>query len=327
MRRPGLDKRTSKLILLHVATLAVLLILPFFLKSYYQKLAVEAIILSVFAMSLDLVMGYAGIATFGHAAFFGIGGYALGVMIKFVIPSVWISLLAAGLASALLALFIGSVSIRTKGIYFAILTLAFAEVVYRIIFHSYNTPLGGSDGLVGIPTPNLSFGFFDIDLRKVTNFYYVALAFAYLSYLTCKKIVESPFGSVLRGIRENEKRIPFLGFSVRRHKIAAFVIAGAFAGLSGAMFSLFKTYADTEQLGFLLSGKVIVMDLIGGVGTLIGPMVGAVFITIFESIISTHFAAHNIIIGAIFVIVVIFMPKGFLGLFSKEKEDGDDDRQ
>ncbi|HNT44796.1 MAG TPA: branched-chain amino acid ABC transporter permease, partial [Syntrophorhabdaceae bacterium] len=210
------------------------------------------------------------------------------------------------------------VSIRAKGIYFAILTLAFAEVVYRIIFHSYNTPLGGSDGLVGVPTPMLHLGFFDIDLRNTVNFYWVAVAFAYLSYLVCKLIVGSPFGSILSGIRENENRVPFLGFNVKWSKVTAFVLAGIFAGFSGAMFTAFKTYADTEQLNFLLSGKVIVMALIGGIGTLIGPMVGAVVITIFESVISTYFRAHHLIIGALFVIVVIFMPKGLLGLFARK---------
>jgi len=308
----------TRVVLFHAVVLAVLAILPLFLSTYHQKLAVEAIILAVFAMSLDLVMGYAGIATFGHAAFFGIGGYAMGVMLKFLFPSIWLGLILAGFCSAVLALFIGVVSIRAKGIYFAILTLAFAEVVYRIIFHSYNTPLGGSDGLVGVPTPILGFGFFDINLRSTTNFYWVAVAFAYLSYLVCKLIVSSPFGSILSGIRENENRVPFLGFNVKWSKVTAFVIAGAFAGFSGAMFTAFKTYADTEQLNFALSGKVIVMALIGGMGTLIGPMIGAVIMTVFESIISTYFAAHNIIIGAIFVAVVIFMPKGFLGLFARK---------
>jgi branched-chain amino acid transport system permease protein len=318
MIRQSSSSKTYTVILLQGLVLAALFVLPWFLRPYHQKLAVEAIILSVFAMSLDLVMGYAGIATFGHAAFFGIGGYTLGVMMKFLIPSVWLSLGMAGLTSAVLAFFIGTVSIRTRGIYFAILTLAFAEVVYRIIFHSYNTPLGGSDGLVGIPVSDLYLGFVSINLKSTVNFYYVALVFACLSYLTCKLIVESPFGRVLQGIRENEKRVSFLGFNVKRVKVTAFVIAGTFAGFSGAMFSLFKGYADTEQLSFLLSGKVIVMDLIGGVGTLIGPMFGAIFITIFESIISTHFRAHNIIIGALFVIVVIFLPKGLLGLFSRK---------
>lgn len=311
----------KRIVLFHVIVLAALAVLPLFLSSYHQKLAVEAIILAVFAMSLDLVMGYAGIATFGHAAFFGIGGYAMGVMLKFLFPSLWLGLILAGFCTAVLAFFIGFVSIRAKGIYFAILTLAFAEVVYRIIFHSYNTPLGGSDGLVGVPTPVLGMGFFNIDLTKTINFYWVAVAFAYLSYMVCKLVVGSPFGSILSGIRENENRVSFIGFNVKWSKVTAFVMAGVFAGFSGAMFTAFKTYADTEQLSFVLSGKVIVMGLIGGIGTLIGPMIGAVVITIFESIISTYFHAHNLIIGALFVIVVIFMPKGLLGLFARKERN------
>jgi len=311
----------KRVVLFHVIVLVALAILPLFLSTYHQQLAVEAIILAVFAMSLDLVMGYAGIATFGHAAFFGIGGYAMGVMLKFLFPSLWLGLILAGFCTAILAFFIGFVSIRAKGIYFAILTLAFAEVVYRIIFHSYNTPLGGSDGLVGVPTPMLGFGFFEIDLRKTINFYWVATAFAYLSYLVCKLVVGSPFGSILSGIRENENRVSFIGFNVKWSKVIAFVMAGIFAGFSGAMFTAFKTYADTEQLSFVLSGKVIVMGLIGGIGTLIGPMIGAVVITIFESIISTYFHAHNLIIGALFVVVVIFMPKGLLGLFGRKERN------
>lgn len=308
----------KKTFLVHAIILAALAVLPLFLNGYHQKLAVEAIILSVFAMSLDLVMGYAGIATFGHAAFFGIGGYAMGVMLKFLFPSLWLGLILAGFCTAILAFFIGFVSIRAKGIYFAILTLAFAEVVYRIIFHSYNTPLGGSDGLVGVPTPVLHFWLFDVDLTKTINFYWVAVIFAYLSYMTCKLIVGSPFGSILSGIRENENRVPFLGFNVKWTKVTAFVLAGIFAGFSGAMFTAFKTYADTEQLNFLLSGKVIVMGLIGGIGTLVGPMIGAVVITILESIVSTYVRAHHLITGAIFVMVVIFMPKGLLGLFARK---------
>lgn len=318
MEKLNSESTLKKIVLFHVIVLAILISLPFFLSTYYLKLAVEAIIIAVFAMSLDLVMGYAGIATFGHAVFFGIGGYAMGVMLKFFFPSIWLGLLLAGFCSAILAFFIGFVSIRAKGIYFAILTLAFAEVVYRIIFHSYGTPLGGSDGLVGVPTPMLGLGFFQIDLTKTANFYWVAVAFAYVSYLICRSIVNSPFGRVLAGIRENEDRVSFLGFNVKLCKVTTFVLAGIFAAFSGAMFTAFKTYADTEQLSFLLSGKVIVMTLIGGLGTLIGPMIGAVFVTIFESIISTYIHGHHLIVGAIFVIVVIFMPKGFLGLFSRD---------
>lgn len=307
------DKRLQRL-LIHGATLGVVCIIPFFVPPYYQKLAVEALFLAVFAMSLDLIMGYAGMASFGHAAYFGLGGYTLGFILKFLTPSVWLALFAAGVVSGMLALFIGVVSIRARGIYFAILTLAFAEVLYRVVFHTY--ALGGSDGLVGIPVPSLDLGLFQVDLKRTLHFYYVAVAFCYISYLVCFRLVESPFGRVLQGIRDNENRVMFLGYNVKQYKVIVFVISGIFAGFSGAFFSLFKTFADTEQLHFLLSGKVIVMTLIGGLGTLVGPMVGAVLLTVVETIVSSHFHAHAIIIGATFVLVVIFLPRGVFGLFS-----------
>lgn len=300
--------------MVHAVILGAVCIIPLFIPLYYQKLAVEAIFLAVFAMSLDLIMGYAGMASFGHAAYFGLGGYTLGVILKSATPSIWLALLAAGVLSGFLALFIGVVSIRARGIYFAILTLAFAEVLYRVIFHTY--ALGGSDGLVGIPVPPLNLLLFNLNLKETLHFYYLAVAFAYISYLFCYRLVESPFGRVLKGIRDNENRVAFLGFNVKQYKVIVFVISGIFAGWSGAFFSLFKTYADTEQLHFLLSGKVIVMTLIGGLGTLLGPMVGAVLLTVVETIVSSYFRAHAIIIGAIFVLVVIFLPKGVFGLFS-----------
>ncbi|MBI5604669.1 MAG: branched-chain amino acid ABC transporter permease [Deltaproteobacteria bacterium] len=303
--------------LVHLLILSAACSIPFFAPQYYQKLAIEALLLAVLAMSLDMIMGYAGIASFGHAAYFGLGGYTLGAIIKFLVPSIWLALLSVTVTTGLLALFIGIISIRARGIYFAILTLAFAEVLYRIIFHTYS--LGGSDGLVAIPVPNLNLLIFNLDLTQSINFYFLAVAFAYISYLICSRMVGSPFGRVLKGIRDNENRVGFLGFNVKRYKVTVFVLSGIFAGWSGALFSLFKTFADTEQLHFLMSGKVIVMTLIGGLGTLVGPMVGAVFLTIFETIVSSYFKAHSIITGAIFVLVVIFLPKGILGLFSNQK--------
>lgn len=296
----------------HALILTVICLLPFFMSDYFTMLAVEAIVLAVFAMSLDLILGYSGIASFGHAAYFGAGGYTLGVIIMYVNPSVWLALAASGIICGLLAFLVGFISIRARGIYFAILTLAFAEVLYRIVFHTY--ALGGSDGLIGIPVPDLNLLVTRVDLKKPLNFYYVAVVFAYFSYLICSRLVGSPFGRVLIGIRDNEDRVGFIGYNVRRYKIIAFIISGIFAGWSGALFSLFKTFADTEQLHFLMSGKVIVMNLIGGLGTLLGPMFGAIFLTLFETSVSSYFHAHHIITGAIFIIVVIFLPRGFYGL-------------
>ncbi len=311
-----MDSRFKSLqnVLVHGIVLGVVCIIPFCIPPFYQKLAVEAICLAVFAMSLDLIMGYAGMASFGHAAYFGLGGYTLGAVLMFWWPSIWPAFLAAGFLSGVLAFLIGVTSIRAKGIYFAILTLAFAEVLYRVVFHTY--ALGGSDGLIGIPVPALNLIFLKVDLTKTLHFYYLAVAFAYISYRVCYRLVESPFGRVLKGIRDNENRVSFLGFNVKQYKVIVFVISGVFAGWSGALFSLFKTFADTEQLNFLLSGKVIVMALIGGMGTLLGPMLGAVLLTVVESVASTYFHAHSIVIGTMFVLVVIFLPGGIFGLFS-----------
>ncbi len=302
----------GRVLLLQLLVLAAVALVPLFTSKYYTMLAVEAIILAVFAMSLDLIMGYAGIASFGHAAFFGLGGYSLAVMVVHVSQSVWLALLLAALVSGLMALIVGFLSIRATGIYFAILTLAFAEVLFRIVYH---TPaLGGSDGMVGLPVPPLNLLFWSVDLKNPYNYFYVALGFAYVSYLICRRIVRSPFGRVLGGIRDNEDRLPFLGFNLKKYKVIAFVISGVFSGLSGAWYSLFKAFADTEQLHFLMSGKVIVMTLLGGLGTLIGPMVGAVFLTFFETILSSFFEWYHIITGGLFMLVVIFFRRGLWGL-------------
>jgi branched-chain amino acid transport system permease protein len=315
-----MNDRPPKIFILHIVVLVCACFMPVILSKYYLMITIEAVIFAVFAMSLDLIMGYAGIVSFGHAAFFGLGGYALGMTIMKFIPSIWAGFIVAAFLAATMSFFIGLVSIRTRGIYFAILTLLFGELIYRIVF---NTPaLGGSDGLVGLPVPELSFLFFKIDMSNITNFYFITILFAYFSYLVSWIIVNSPFGKVLKALKDNENRVPFLGFNTKYYRITAFVISGVLAGFSGAFFSLFKTFSDVSQLHFLLSGKVIIMVLLGGMGTLIGPMVGAIFLTIYETLASSWFESYHLLTGAIFIIVVIFMPKGILGLFTGLKKRG-----
>jgi branched-chain amino acid transport system permease protein len=316
----SMTSRKISLILMHAGALFALFLCPHFIPRYWLLLLTEALTLAIFAMSLDLIMGYAGIVSFGHAAFFGLGGYALGVTIIHMAPSVWLALAMGACISGCLALFVGVVAVRTRGIYFAILTLLFGEVIYRIVFHI--RALGGSDGLIGIPVPDLTLLFFKVDMKKPVNFFYVTAAIGYLSFLFCRKLVDSPFGRVLRALRDNENRVPFLGFNVKAFKIISFAISGMLAGLGGALFSLFKTFADTSQLHFLLSGKVIIMDLIGGLGTLIGPVVGAIFLTFIETFISGYFESYHIITGAMFVLIVIFLPNGLVGLLRAVKKKG-----
>jgi branched-chain amino acid transport system permease protein len=316
-----MTSKDIKLILVHAGVLLALFLCPYVISKYWLLLVIEALTLAIFTMSLDLIMGYAGIVSFGHAAFFGLGGYALGVTIFHIAPSVWLALLMGACVSGCLALFVGVVAVRTRGIYFAILTLLFGEVVYRIIFHT--RAVGGSDGLIGIPVPDLNLLFFKLDMKNPVNFFYMTATIGYLSFLLCRRLVDSPFGRVLQALRDNENRVPFLGFNVKAFKIISFAISGMLAGLAGALFSLFKTFADTSQLHFLLSGKVIIMDLIGGLGTLIGAVVGAVFMTVFETFISGYFESYHIVTGAIFVLVVIFLPNGLVGLLRTVRKRGE----
>ena len=290
--------------------------LPLVLSQFHQLLLIEAILYGLFAMSLDVTLGYTGLVSFGHAAFFGVGGYAMGLFLSKIQSSFWPALLFSGGVVVALSLFIGYVSIRAQGIFFAILTLGFAEVIFRIIFNTHY--FGGSDGLRNIPIPDIPLGIVSIKIADPFVFYYFVLGFALLAFGINLRFVKSPFGSVLKAIRENEHRVSFIGYHIKRFKMVSFAFSALFAGLSGALFTAFKGFADPEQLHFLLSGKGIIMALIGGMGTLIGPILGGIFLTIFETIISSYTSAHLIITGSVFIVMVIFLPKGVWGLISRK---------
>ena len=310
-----LEKKVTSLrnnYLFIIGSFIVVAVLPIFLSKYHTILLVQALLYGMFAMSLDLIMGYAGIVSFGHGAFFGIGAYTFGLSLVKGGFSIWMALAFVIIITSFYGYLVGYFSSRLKGIYFAILTLAFAEVVYRIVFYSDFT--GGSDGLIGIPNLPLSIkGIFSISIDTPQRFCYFTLIVVFLSYLILRKITISPFGKVLEAIRENEERSGFLGFNVNQYKIISFVVSGCFAGLSGALYSFFMGFADPEQLHFMLHGKVVIMVLLGGMGTLVGPIIGGMFVTIFEIIMSHYTKSFMIIVGLTFIFVVIFMPEGFAG--------------
>jgi branched-chain amino acid transport system permease protein len=293
----------------------VMLLLPFVLEEYYLILIIESILLGIFAMSFDLLMGYGGLVSFGHAVFFGTGAYALAYALLRWETSVWVALGFASIVALALSIVIGFLSI---------LTLAFAELIYRIVF--YSDSLGGSDGLIGLPKPILPFpGGIRLSIASPFYFYFFACAYGLMAYGAIWKVTHSPFGKVLEAIRENEERASFVGHNVKMYKMICLGCSAVFAALSGAMYSLFKGFADTEQLHSLLSGKVIMMTLLGGIRTLLGPIVGAAFLTFSDALISRYFEYYLILIGVSFVAVVIFLPKGFFGplrdyLMGKEKE-------
>lgn len=305
-------KEKRKRTLFFIIIIVILLLLHFTLTDFYRILLIESILLGIFAMSLDLMLGFTGLVSFGHAAFFGAGGYALGYALLRWGTSIWAALGFAVIVTVTLSIFIGYLSIRAKGIYFAILTLAFAEVIYRIVF--YTDFLGGSDGMIGLPRPTLHIlEGIQLSITKPFTFFFFTLAYGIIAYGVIWKLTHSSFGKVLEAIRENEERVAFIGYNVKRYKMICFGFSAMFAGLSGAFYSLFKGFADTEQLHFLTSGKVILMTLIGGIRTLIGPVIGAAFITFLETFISRYLEYYLVIVGFAFVLVVIFLPKGLFG--------------
>lgn len=294
-----------------VGLLATAAVLPWILPEFQVTLLTEASLLGLVAMSLDLVMGYTGLVTFGHAAFFGIGAYTAALLLRggASLPAA----LAGGLAlAAAVGAVFGYLAIRARGIYFAMLTLALSEVVYRLVW-DWRGLTGGSDGLPGVTAPPLAMGGVTVSLAAPRTYYYLVAVVGAAVSLACRAIVRSRFGHVLQGIRENEERCAFIGYDVRLYKVATFTVAAAVAGLCGALYAPFAGFASPELLAFSMSGKLIVMALVGGLGTLVGPFVGGLFVTFLEAMVSQVVKNYILVIGLTFVGVVLFFPAGLYG--------------
>ena len=290
------------------ALLAALPALPFMSK-FYLLLAFDALLFGAIAMSLDLLIGYTGLVSFGHAAFFGLGAYASAVLLERGVVSLWACLLVAVLVVGLYALVVSYFSTARRGIYFALLTLIFAEVVYT--FFRYTQTFGGSDGIQGVPPPRLV-GSFAID-TPMRN-YYLVLVYLGLAYLACRVLVTSHFGKVLVAIRENEDRARFLGYNVQRYKMAVCMISALLTGLGGALYPGRSAFATPDLMLWTVSGEFIIMVMIGGLGTLAGPVVGGAFFVLLQEKVSSYVDWYFIVIGLVLVFIVLFMPKGLLGI-------------
>ncbi len=290
------------------ALLAVLPALPFMSK-FYLLLAFDALLFGAIAMSLDLLIGYTGLVSFGHAAFFGLGAYASAVLLERGVVSLWACLLFAVLVVGLYALVVGYFSTARRGIYFALLTLIFAEVVYT--FFRYTQTFGGSDGIQGLPPPRLVGGFaIDTPMRN----YYLVLVYLGLAYIACRVLVTSHFGKVLVAIRENEDRARFLGYNVQRYKMAVCMISALLTGLGGALYPGRSAFATPDLMLWTVSGEFIIMVMIGGLGTLAGPVVGGAFFVLLQEKVSSYVDWYFIVIGLVLIFIVLFMPKGLLGI-------------
>jgi len=288
--------------------LALLPAVPFMSK-FYLLLAFDALLFGTIAMSLDLLMGYTGLVSFGHAAFFGLGAYASAVLLERGIVSLWACLLFAVLVVGLYALVVSFFATARRGIYFALLTLIFAEVVYT--FFRYTQTFGGSDGIQGVAAPRL-IGDFAID-TPLRN-YYLVLVYLGLAYLACRVLVTSHFGRVLVAIRENEDRARFLGYDVQRYKMAICMISALLTGLGGALYPGRSAFATPDLMLWTVSGEFIIMVMIGGLGTLAGPVVGGAFFVLLQEKVSSYVDWYFIVIGLVLIFIVLFMPRGLLGL-------------
>ncbi len=297
--------------LLALCALALLIAAPAGLPIFAMTLLTELVILGLFAMSLDLMVGYTRLVSFGHAAAYGFGAYAAGnLLLKTSTPLPFAVLLAA-LLTGIVAIAIGWVCTLAKGVSFSMLTLAFAQLFYAIAF-KWTSVTGGSDGLAGIPRNPGPMGLTFLSTKA--GFYYFALACLIGAYFLCRALVSSPFGAVLRGIRENEAKTLALGFNTRLYKIAVVAIAYALGGLAGGLYASFAGFANTELLFWLLSGQVLIMVIVGGSGTLIGPILGAAFFMTLEHQLSSYTEAWALFFGLVFIAFVLFAPEGIWGL-------------
>ena len=300
-----------------IVVAVALFILPFVLVrlgrtgEYWIWVTTEMIIMALFAMSLNLILGFGGMVSFGHAAFFGAGAYTVALLMKKAGWPLYLALPAAPLVAAVVAAVIGWFCVRRLGLYFAILTLAFSQLLYMIVFQWY-TFTGGDDGIHGIPRP----AFLD-----AINYYLLCLVLFLVCFVIMRMIVNSSFGLSIRTIRENLERAKFIGINVRRYQLINFTIAGAFAGLAGGLLTELNRFAQTEFLHWSKSADPILASLVGGMYSLVGPAIGSAVLMFLKIILQqlhrSMVEMWAIFLGIILLVVVLFAPGGIVGVYER----------
>lgn len=306
----------ARAVLAACAALSVLAAFPWIGGEFYVDLVVRLMILAIFAMSLDLLIGYTGLVSFGHAAFFGIAGYTLASLTPAAAPPNLVVVLPAALvASALAATVIGYLSLRTAGVGFIMITLAFAQMLYYVANES--RAFGGSDGVLILFRPELTLqGRPLLDLEDPTVFYYLVLACLAGVLLLLRSLVRAPFGRVIRAIRIDDRRTRALGFATGRYKLASFVIAGTLAGLAGFLEAAHGGYVSPGALSWHQSGLVMVVVILGGMGTLYGPILGAFAFGLLQDQVQDWTEHTGLVVGLFVIAMVLLAPRGLAGLLS-----------
>ncbi|HWN54394.1 MAG TPA: branched-chain amino acid ABC transporter permease [Methylomirabilota bacterium] len=293
--------------------LALLAVAPLVLPEFWRRFVTEILIWGLLAMSSDILIGYTGMISFGHSVFFGLGMYGAAAALLWAKPAnLWLALLFGLAAAAAVAVFVAYFATRLRDIYFSITTLVFSQIFYVIIF-TWTEVTGGENGLT-FSRPALAIpGLFSVPFTTETLHWFV-LAVVTISFLTIRRVTQSPFGMVLQAIRENEPRARAIGYAVERYKIVAVMLSGLFAGLAGILYAIQNKFAAPDFVFFLVSGEVVIFNVMGGIGTLVGPIAGAAFFLLLREGLSRYFTEYYLIpVGIIFTAMVIFMPQGLLG--------------
>jgi branched-chain amino acid transport system permease protein len=312
-------RRLSPRVAVNIALLVVLVLVPVYASLagdiFVMTLFTRVIILAMAALSLNLIVGYGGMVSFGHAAYLGIGGYAVGILAKEGIGSGFLQWPVAIAVSALYALVVGALSLRTRGVYFIMITLAFAQMIYYVAIGLDR--YGGDDGLTIYKRSQ----FGSLDLNNKTVFYYLCFAILLASLYLVWRIVNSRFGMVIQGTRSNERRMRAIGFPTYRYKLACFVIAGAMCGLAGALLANFTNFISPAMMHWTRSGDLMVMAVLGGMQSLFGPLIGAVTYLLLEEALSRLTGYPNLILGPVLLLVAIYVNGGIDGLFGATRRD------
>jgi branched-chain amino acid transport system permease protein len=300
-----------------VIVVAALAIAPFVLPEFWQRFVTEILIWGLFAMSSDLLIGYTGMVSFGHSAFFGLGMYGAAAALLVVRPpNLWLAMLVGLVGAAIIAMCVAFFSTRLRDIYFSIATFVFSQIFYVIIF-TWTDVTGGENGLTFRQPPFGIPGIFTVPFTR-NGLHWFVLAMVTLSYLLLRRITQSPFGMVLQSIRENEPRTRAIGYHVERYKMVSVMLSGLFAGLAGVLYAIQNKFAAPDFVLFLISGEAVIFNVMGGVGTLVGPVAGAAFFLLMKEVFSRVFYEYYLIpVGIIFTLMVIFLPQGLLGFLRR----------
>jgi branched-chain amino acid transport system permease protein len=292
--------------------LALLAAAPLVLPPFWQRFVTEILVWGLLAMSSDILIGYTGMVSFGHSAFFGLGMYgAAAALLTVTPPNLWLAILYGLAGAGVVAVFVAYFATRLRDIYFAISTLVFSQIFYVIIF-TWTDVTGGENGLT-FGQPRLHLGVWADRFTPVT-FHWFVLAVVTVSYLLVRRITQSPFGMVLQAIKENEPRTRAIGYHVERYKIVAVMLSGLVAGLAGVLYALQNKFAAPDFVFFVVSGEVVIFNVMGGMGTLVGPFAGAAFFLLLREGLSRFLTEYYLIpLGITFVVMVIFLPQGLLG--------------